>query len=211
MSDDQEPTTPPPPAEESDAERLERAIHDQPTVAPARWVVKIVAVIVLVGVALLVWWVGRSLLPREWAQHVKGQANGSLTAGTSWGLFYGFVFTFVPLVLLFQIRRRFFSWAWRGIVAVAAVVLAIPNWLTLYIVVSGSKAAHDGERIFSDNAPGFRWGSLWGAVVGAVLAVLITGASMRLARRKKQVAQLKGERDELRARQREAEEARRED
>jgi len=185
------------PPEPTDAERLERKIHDQPTVAPGTWVKRLVLALVLAIVLYIVWRLSASFFPRWWAQRVADQVQGGVTAGTLWGLFYGFVFTFVPLLLLFQIRRRFFSWAWRGIVALVAVVLAAPNWLTLAVVAADSNAAHAGERIFDVEAPGFRWATLIGVVVAAVLALIIVGASMRLSRRKKQVNQLKQERDEL--------------
>ena len=136
--------------------------------------------------------------------------QGRFIAGTLWGLFYGFVFTFVPLLLLFQIRRRFFSWTWRGIVAVVAVVLAAPNWLTLAVVAGTSNAAHAGERIMDVDAPSFRAATLIGALVGGLLAIVITGTSMRMKRRKLQVEQLKDERDQLRARQRPEEDKNRE-
>lgn len=197
---------PPEPREESEAERLERKIHDQPTVAPGRWVKRIVLFLVLAALLYLGWRLSSAFFPRWWAQRVADQVQGRMTAGTLWGLFYGFVFTLVPLLVLFQVRRRFLSWVWRGIIAVVALALAAPNWLTLVVVSGNSNAAHAGERIFDVDAPGFRWATLIGVVVGGLLAFVITGTSMRLTRRKKQVEQLKGERDELRARQRDADE-----
>lgn len=192
------------PPEPTDAERLERKIHDQPTVAPGRLVKRIVLVIVLAALLYLGWRLAAAFFPRWWAQRVADQVQGGVTAGTLWGLFYGFVFTFVPLLLLFQIRRRFFSWAWRGVVVLVALALAAPNWLTLAVVAADSNAAHAGERIFDVEAPGFRWATLIGVIVGAVLAMVITGTSMRLSRRKKQVDQLKRERDDLKNTQRES-------
>lgn len=191
---DQPEQTPPEP---TDAERLERKIHDQPTVAPGIWVKRLVIALVLAIVLYIAWRLSAAFFPRWWAQRVGDQVQGGVTAGTLWGLFYGFVFTFVPLLLLFQIRRRFFNWAWRGVVALVALALAAPNWLTLAVVAADSNAAHAGERIFDVEAPGFRWATLVGVIVGAVLAMIVTGTSMRLSRRKKQVGQLKQERDEL--------------
>ena len=60
--------------------------------------------------------------------------DGSLSAGIGLGLFYGFVFTFLPLMVLWLIVRRKRSWRFRAWVIAAAVVLAIPNLLTLGIV-----------------------------------------------------------------------------
>ncbi len=166
--------------------------------AATNWVLRIVLVLVALAAAYVAFRVSAAFFPRWWAQRVADQVQGDFSSGTWWGLFYGFVFTFVPLVLLFQIRRRFFSWTWRLIVFVVAVLLAAPNWLTLSVVLGTSKAAHAGERIMDVDAPNFRVATLIGAIIAAVLAVVLTGASLRMKHRKKQVERLRGERDELR-------------
>ena len=61
-------------------------------------------------------------------------------------------------------RRRFLSWTWRIIILAVAVLLAVPNWLTLSVVAGNSKAAHAGERIFDVDAPGFRAATAIGAI-----------------------------------------------
>jgi len=183
--------------EPSEDDRLERKIQDQPDVAPGAWVKRIVLAIVLLAAVYIGFRVSAAFFPRWWAHRVGDQVDDKLTRGTFWGLFYGFVFTFVPLLVLFQIRRRFFSWTWRIIVAVIALLLAAPNWLTLSVVAGDSKASHAGERIFDVEAPGFRAGTLGGVIAGAALAIIITAASMRLKYRKNEVKRLRGERDEL--------------
>jgi len=188
----------PQPQEPTDAQHVTRKINEQPTVAPGKWVKRMVLALVVAAVLFIVWRLSAAFWPRWWAQRVGDQVEGGVTAGTMWGLFYGFTFTFVPLLLLFQIRRRFFTWTWRGIVAVVAVVLAAPNWLTFMVVAGNSNAAHAGERIFDVEAPGFRWATLIGVVVGGLLAIVTTGTSMRLSNRRKQIDKLKAERDQLR-------------
>lgn len=178
-------------------DRLDRRTADKPDVAPGRWVVRIVLVIALLAAAYIAFRVSAAFFPRWWAHRVGDQVDGGVTRGTLWGLFYGFLFTFVALLLLFQIRRRFFSWKWRVIVAVVAIALAAPNWLTLSVVAGNSKAAHAGERIFDVEAPGFRAGTLGGVITAVALAVLVTGTSMRMKHRKNEVRRLRAERDEL--------------
>lgn len=171
---------------------------EAPAADPVNWVLRIVlALVALVG-AYIAFRVSAAFFPRWWAQRVADQVQGNFTSGTLWGLFYGFVFTFVPLLLLFQIRRRFFNWTWRLIVTVIALLLAAPNWLTLSVVAGSSKAAHAGERIMDVDAPNFRAGTLIGVVIGVAGALALTASSMLMARRKNQVKRLKGERDELR-------------
>ena len=176
---------------------LDRKIRDQPDIAPGTWVKRIVLALVLLVLAYVGFRISAAFFPRWWAHRVGDQVGDSLTKGTLWGLFYGFVFTVVPLLLLFQIRRRFFSWTWRIVVVVVALLLAAPNWLTLSVVAGNSKAAHAGERIFDVEAPGFRAGTLSGVIAGAVLALVITGTSMQMKHRKNEVKRLRGERDEL--------------
>ncbi|MDX6232450.1 MAG: hypothetical protein QOH68_1434 [Nocardioidaceae bacterium] len=185
-------------------DELERKIRDQPDIAPGAWIKRIVLALVLLAAAYIGFRVSAAFFPRWWAHRVGDQVNDSLTKGTLWGLFYGFVFTFVPVLLLFQIRKRFFSWTWRIVVAVIALLLAAPNWLTLSVVAGNSKAAHAGERIFDVEAPGFRAGTLSGVIAGVVLALIITGTSMRMKHRKNEVKRLRNERDELKRAQRES-------
>jgi uncharacterized membrane protein (DUF485 family) len=181
---------------------LERRIKDQPDIAPGRWVKRIVLAIVLLAVAYVGFRISAAFFPRWWAHRVGDQVNDSVTKGTLWGLFYGFVFTFIPVLLLFQVRRRFFNWTWRIVVAIIALLLAAPNWLTLSVVAGNSKAAHAGERIFDVEAPGFRAGTLIGVIMGAVLVLVITAMSMRMKHRANEVKRLRDERDELKRTQR---------
>src|SRR5215207_1115026 len=176
---------------------IDRRIADQPTVAPARWVKRVVLAIAIVAAGYILFRISAAFFPRWWAQRVADQAEGRLTAGTMRGVFYGFVFTFVPLLLLFQVRRGFFNWTWRFIVVGIALLLAAPNWLTLAVVAGNSNASHAGERIFDVDAPGFRAGTLIGVCVAVVLAIILTAASITMKRRKNEVKRLRGERDEL--------------
>jgi uncharacterized membrane protein (DUF485 family) len=183
---------------EHEDDRIERKIADQPSTKPHRWVNRIVLAVVLLGVVYVTYLVSAAFFPRWWAQRVADQVDGSMARGTMWGLFYGFVFTAIPVLVLVQARRRFLSWTWRGVVVLVAVVLAVPNWLTLAVVVANSSAAHAGERIMDVDAPGFRGATVIGAVVGALVALAITAAGIRLKGRRNEVKRLRGERDELR-------------
>lgn len=182
----------------SEAERVEREINDQPSVSPGKWVKRIVGLIVLVALGYVAYKIAAAYFPRWWAQQIGDLVQGRVSYGTMWGLFFGFTFTFIPLLLLFQIRRRFLNWLWRGIIAVIAIALALPNWLTLAVVAGNSNAAHAGERIFDVEGVGFRNASLVGVIAGAVVAFIILFISLRLSGRKKKVKKLEAERDELR-------------
>lgn len=168
-------------------------VYVKSDVTPSLWVRRAVTLIVALAMGYLAYLVALAFFPRWWAQRVADQVGGDFTSGTLWGLFYGFVFTFVPLLLVLQLRRRFFSWTWRGIVLVVAVVLALPNWLTLSIVAGNSKAAHAGERILDVDGPGFRAATAIGVGVAVLLMVFLLFAGIAAARRKAQVKDLKGQ------------------
>ena len=184
--------------------------YDRQGVKAGTWVNRAVLALVLIALAYVAYALSAAFFPRWWAQRVGDQVGGQLSAGTLWGLFYGFAFTLIPLLLLAQMRRRFFSWTWRFIILAVAVVLAIPNWLTLAVVLGTSNAAHAGERIFDVEAPGFRAATAIGAAAGAVVALALVGASMRLARRRREVKELRGKLSEREQEERDRERAERE-
>ena len=141
--------------------------------------------LITVGLALLVVvlvLLAASFLPRWWAHRVGAQAGGNFTAGIALGLTYGFVFTIVPLAVLwwaFRRRRTVRTWA---LMVTAALALALPNLLTLGIVLGTGGAAHAGERTLDVDAPGFRASVLAGSIVAA-LVFLVGGFMLRSRRR----------------------------
>ena len=141
--------------------------------------------LITVGLALLVVVLvlaASSFLPRWWAHRVGAQAGGNFTAGIALGLTYGFLFTIVPLAVLwwaFRQRRTVRTWT---LMVAAALALALPNLLTLGIVVGTGGAAHAGERTLDVDAPGFRASVLIGAIAAA-LVFLVGGLMLRSRRR----------------------------
>ncbi|MFC6509312.1 hypothetical protein ACFQBY_12685 [Promicromonospora citrea] len=148
----------------------------------------VVAVIVVVWLLYLLL---SAFLPRWWAQVIGNAVDGSFAAGAWWGLVTGAVFTLVPLLLLAQafLPRR--SWPVRGGFALAAALLAVPNLLTLTIVLGTSSAAHAGERVLDVDGPAFRGGTAWGAVVGALVALVVIALGVLYRRRGRQLRELR--------------------
>jgi hypothetical protein len=153
-----------------------------------------------IGVAFIVYLIASWTIPRWWAQRVADVVDGRLTVGALFGLFIGFVFTLVPLVVAWLAvrlrsgRRTWRGWlGWLGVVALAAS----PNLMTLGIAAGNSDAAHDGDRILSVEGNGFR---VW-SFVGAVLGVVVVLGVCYLARSRRSERRRASEyRDELRAR-----------
>jgi MFS family permease len=148
----------------------------QPERAPANkpdWSKRIlVGLGVIVALAVLAF-LGAAFLPRWWSHLIGRQVSGSMTVGVALGLFYGFLFTLLPLLVGrwgFHKRRPWKHWAaW----AVATVLVAAPNLLTLGIVIGRGGGAHAAERTLDVDAPGFRNASLAGAIVAVVAIVAI--------------------------------------
>lgn len=178
-------------------DNLDGTIAQQPDLAPHSWVKRIVMAIVIVGVVYIAYLMSAAFFPRWWARQVKDLGGGNMTPSVLWGAFFGFLFTFIPLMLAFQIRRKALNWKFKIATLVVALLIAAPNLLTLAIVLGNSNAAHDASRVLSDNAPGFRWATLLAAIAGAAAAVFVAGSGITRRRRKAEVERLKGERDEL--------------
>jgi hypothetical protein len=147
-------------------------------------------VIVAVVVA---YFIASATIPRWWAQRIGDQVDGSGTAGVGLGLFYGFVFTFLPLLVVsFALRRRR-GWRARAWLLGLAVLLALPNLFTLGIVLGRGSAAHAGERILDVDAPYFRGATLVGAIIGALAVVGVRYLIDSRRRHKRQEDELRGE------------------
>lgn len=160
----------------------------------ANWRMRLFLTLGGLVVAFVIWKASAAYFPRAWARFVADDVQGSLVSGWLWGLFYGLVFSAVPVIVLLQARRSVFSWPAKAVVVVVAVLLATPNLLTAAIVWGTNSSAHAGQRILDVDAPGFRAGTVLGVVVGVSLALL---ALALLANRRRLKSQLKDARDQL--------------
>ena len=138
-------------------------------------VAAVVAIVVLAG----------AFLPRWWSHRVGDQVDQSMSRGILLGLFYGFVFTLVPLALVWLAFRRIRSLRGRVAVVLVAALLATPNLLTLGIVVGAGSGAHAGDRTLDVEAPGFRGAALVGALVAVGLIAWPLWAARSRRRRRR--------------------------
>jgi MFS family permease len=156
---------------------------------PKHLLVGLGAVVALVVLAFL----GAAFLPRWWSHLVGRQVDQSMTVGVALGLFYGFVFTLLPLLVArwgFHKRRPWKHWA---AFAVATVLAAAPNLLTLGIVIGSGGAAHAGERTLDVDAPGFRNSSLAGVIVAVLALVALQYLLFSRHRAKERLARLRAQ------------------
>ena len=141
--------------------------------ADVNWSRRVVVSLVVVGGVLLLGLVASATIPRWWAQRIGEQVEGSIVTGTFVGLFYGFVFTLLPLLVLAAVLRWRRTWRFLVGALIVAIVLALPNLMTLGIVLGRGNAAHAGDRILDVEAPAFRGGTLAGALLAAALVALV--------------------------------------
>lgn len=145
----------------------------------------ILAVLAVVGLFLA------ALIPRWWAQQLGDLIDGRITYGTSVGVAIGFLCTVLPLLVLMG------SWRWRRNAGVSifflilAVILALPNLMTLWIALGTGNSAHAGQRILDVDGPGVRMGSLVGAVIGAVVMAFVWYLGVSGSRAKRQAREAK--------------------
>lgn len=147
-----------------------------------------------VGLIVVLYLFAAAFLPRWWAHRVGRQVGESFAGGTWWGLFYGVVFTLLPLVVARQALRKRWRWQTRVAIVAGALLLATPNLMTLGIVWGTGNAAHAGERILDVEAPAFRGATLAGAIGGAVAAGAIQFLVTSRRRRGDELDRMRAER-----------------
>ncbi|MCO4262990.1 hypothetical protein NG697_08685 [Pseudarthrobacter sp. MDT3-26] len=135
----------------------------------ANWAARIILVAVALVVLTIAYFALAAILPVWWANVIRNQVQGNLGAGILVGMFYGFVFTFVPLLVAWQATRKSVSWPWKLTILVAAAALASPNLLTAGIMFGSSQAAHNGQRILGTEAT---WFPLWTQISAIAAAVI---------------------------------------
>lgn len=151
--------------------------HAQVTVRnKGNWGARIILLLVALLVLVIAYFALASVLPVWWANIIRNQVQGNLGAGILVGMFYGFVFTLVPLLVAWQATHKAVKWPWKTVIVLLAVALATPNLLTASILISNSEAAHNGQRIFGTEAT---WFPLW-TQISAIAAVVMFVAGVSL-------------------------------
>ncbi|WP_309074300.1 hypothetical protein [Paenarthrobacter sp.] len=162
---------------------------------PARkkrnWGVKIILILVAVLVAVAAYFILGAILPRWWSDVIAGQIRRDLGASVLVGMFYGFVFTFIPLLVAWQATRKAVSWPWKIVIVLVAVAIATPNLLTAGIVFGSTESAHAGQRTLSVDAGFFTTWTAISAVTAVVVFIAVTILWALWRRRGKQMKVLR--------------------
>ncbi|GGJ19868.1 hypothetical protein [Paenarthrobacter histidinolovorans] len=152
---------------------------------------KIILVLVFLLVAVAAWFILGAILPRWWSDVIAGQIRRDLGASVLVGMFYGFVFTFIPLLVAWQATRKAVGWPWKAVIVLVAVAFATPNLLTAGIVFGSTESAHAGQRTLSVDAGFFTTWTAISAVAAVVVFIAVTIMWSIWRRRGKQVKALR--------------------
>lgn len=162
-----------------------------PAAKKSNRVAKIILVLVFLLVAVAAWFILGAILPRWWSDVIAGQIRRDLGASVLVGMFYGFVFTFIPLLVAWQARRKAVGWPWKAVIVLVAVAIATPNLLTAGIVFGSTESAHAGQRTLSVDAGFFTTWTAISAVAAVVVFIAVTIMWSIWRRRGKQVKALR--------------------
>ncbi len=164
--------------------------HPQPATRRTLTANRVILILVGLILAVLLVLLAGAVVPRWWAQRIGSMVDGRMLVGSGLGLGVGMVFTAAPLVFFGVAARHLRSIGKALSALVVGLLLALPNLITLAIVLGTGNAAHAGERVLDVEAPGFRGGSLVGAIVGALLAFWVIYLMWSRRRRGRDLARL---------------------
>ena len=160
------------------------------------WLKRVIMFASLGAVLVIVYFILAAFLPRWWAERIGELSDRGFARGITWGLLFGGLCTLVPLLqvlvaVLFRHKRG--GRVIVGIAAILALLFALPNLMTLSIVLGGNSAAHAGQRIMDVEAPGFRGASLVGAIIAALVFVGVVALTMQYRRRGRELAKARAQ------------------
>lgn len=137
----------------------------------ARWGLRIGLGVGALVLLVIIFYIFRLFLPVWWATRISNQAQGTLSGGMLLGLSYGFLFTFIPLLIAWQMRYKKVSWPWKGVILALALLAASPNLMTLGIFWNSSSAAAKAQMMINTSATWFPSWTVGGAIAGLILFV----------------------------------------
>jgi hypothetical protein len=156
------------------------------------WLLRTILGVVAAAVLFIAYLIASATVPLTWANAIKNQVGPQLGNSIPLGMFYGFTFSFVPVLVAWQAhRRKLNKWVRVGIL-VLAVLLAIPNLLTLGVLHGTTGSARNALSIW--NTGGANWFGAWSEsfmVVGVVCAVADIVLGRLWLRRGRKIRQVK--------------------
>lgn len=156
------------------------------------WLVRTILGAVAAVVLVIAYLIASVTVPLTWANAIKNQVGPQLGNSIPLGMFYGFVFTFVPVLVAWQAHHKtLHKWA-RISLVVLALVLTLPNLLTLGVLYGTSTSSINARSIW--NTGGANWFGAWSQsfmLVGLACGVVVIFLSRIWLRRGKKIREIK--------------------
>ncbi|MGA7203207.1 MAG: hypothetical protein WBX27_01100 [Specibacter sp.] len=151
------------------------------------WLVRTILGAVAAVVLVVAYLIASVTVPLTWANAIKNQVGPQLGNSIPLGMFYGFVFSFVPVLVAWQAHhKRLHNWARVSLVALA-LVLTLPNLLTLGVLYGTSTSSVNARSIW--NTGGANWFGAWSQsfmLVGigcGIVAIILSRIWLRRGRK----------------------------
>lgn len=155
--------------------------------AAKKWLRRAIIAVVLLIVLIGVYFALAAYVPRWWAGRIRAWSgdDGGTLSGTAFGLGIGFLCTALPLLLLwFAAKRAGNHPKVATVIGLIAVVLAVPNLMTLSVAIGTGNGARIARTQLDQDAAGFRWSTLIGVIIGVVVAIALA-VLLEVQRRKR--------------------------
>ncbi|ALV45508.1 hypothetical protein MB46_08395 [Arthrobacter alpinus] len=146
----------------------------------------IIAVLLVVG-----YMVASVTVPLIWAKSIGNQIGNQLGNSIPLGMFYGFAFSFVPVLVAWQAHHRKLNKWVRVSLAILGVILTVPNLLTLGVLYGTTQTAADARSIWANSANWFGTWSQMFMVVGVICAVAVIVLGRMWMKRGRKIREIK--------------------
>lgn len=155
------------------------------------WLFRTILGVAAAVVLVVVYLIASVTVPLMWADSISDQIGGQLGNSIPLGMFYGFVFSFLPVTIAWQAHRRHLNKWVRISLVVLGLLLTIPNLLTLAVLFGGTQTAADARSKWANGANWFgTWSQIF-MVVGVVCAVALIVLGRMWLRRGKKIRAIK--------------------
>lgn len=155
------------------------------------WLFRTILGVIIAAVLVVAYLIASVTVPLIWAKSIGNQVGNQLGNSIPLGMFYGFVFSFIPVLVAWQAHhRKLNKWVRIALVALG-IALTIPNLLTLGVLYGTTQTAADARSIWANTA---NWFGTWSQIfmlVGVVCAVIVIVLGRMWMRRGRKIREIK--------------------
>ena len=155
------------------------------------WLFRTILGVIIAALLVVGYLVASVTVPLIWAKSIGNQIGNQLGNSIPLGMFYGFAFSFVPVLVAWQAHHRKLNKWVRISLVVLGVVLTVPNLLTLGVLYGTTQTAADARSIWANSANWFGTWSQMFMVVGVLCAVVVIFLGRMWIRRGRKIRQIK--------------------